>query len=210
MNDLVSNLLKGTDYTYFIKNDGTHIFIDQKSNTLRVSPKGLVEYEQKQDDSLDNQELNFRQALGAVVDMIEKIRGVGTLYINNFYKNQEEYHFEFSDAVSGIQIMQPDAQNLNQLAGSLKAIVNKDHIQLEWSAFKTKSPGGNYYLSSDHDSIINAIFNSEGSDQVNIKIEEIRIIYYNDGRENDGELPAWLVKYKVNGKDKWITVSSIK
>ena len=42
-----------------------------------------------------------------------------------------------------------------------------------------------------------------------INIEEIKLVYEDNGKNRDGILPTWLVKYEIDGQKKWSTARAV-
>ena len=211
VNKLVQEFFQGGDYAKFTKNDGTHIFIDEKNNTLKVYEDGLIESEYKNDGTLDTENNDFKKALKDALLETEKLGGINSLYLTDIQSEKGKIAFKFNYAINGIPVICYRKDGASQVDSAVEVTVGKDMIKCkrfvpEYKTLENESK----LLSSDHDSIINAIFENIGSNESKIDIEDISLVYIANGENGVAKLPAWLVRYKVNDKRVWITVNATK
>ncbi len=209
-NQLADKFLDGGDYTYFIKSDGTHLFIDEKNNTLKVYPDGFVEFEFSDPEIANTWETDFKAALREVFNSVNRIGNNHDYYLTDFISENGNYTFKLNYAVNGIPVVFNREGKLPAADSAIEVTLEKGQIRYRWFALGYKVLDKEYGLSSDHDSIINAIFVNEHSTDIRLTIEDIRLVYESVAGVSASGLPVWLVQYRANGESKRITVDAVR
>ncbi len=210
INQLAHKFLNGGDYTYFIKSDGTHLFIDERNNTLKVYSDGLVEFEYSDSEFANTWDADFKTVLREVFNSVDKIGANYEYFLTDFTNESGRYTFKLNYAVDGIPVVFNRAGRLPEADSAVEVILEKGQIRHRWFALGYEVLETEYGLSSDHDSIINAIFANEHSTDIRLNIEDIRLVYQSFAGVPASRLPVWLVHYKANGEKKSITVDAVK
>lgn len=205
--ELVEKFFEGKDYSKFIKKDGTYIFIDENNNTLRICADGAFEFEQSQEDKTD---FGFKKAINSAFSTIEKYGGVKNLFISGIEVSGKQIIFRFDYAVNGIPINCSRGKNSLQKESAVEITITPEQLKYKRFCHEYKSLEGENDFSSDHDSIINAVFENAGEVKGNIEIKNIRLEYIPDQQEKHNNLPVWVVNFETNGKTKIITVDAAK
>ena len=205
---LVDKTFGGTDYSKFIKNDGTHIFIDEKNNTLKIYSNGITELEYANSSDLGQQEIGFESALKTAIMTIEQFASCNNLYITDIKNVNGEFQFKFDYIIDGIPVVFGNADNPAESA--IQIDINKNYYKFKGFAIGFKTLDGNNKLSSDHDSIINSIFEDAGTNAKNINVRSIVLAYRTTMGGESKRLPVWVVKYNADNAEKIITVKAVK
>lgn len=214
VNEIAGKVFDGRDYTYFIKSDGAHIFIDERNNTLKISPDGLVEFETTDSELINPEEFNLSGVLKMALSMTEKImadkfNGMDTLYISEMSKEKGQYIIKMNYTIDGIPIECSRQGRLPEVNSPIEILASKDQIKFRLMALDYRVLEGGVKLSSDHDSIVNAIFAEENSTK-SIHIDNIKLVYEYDGENMAAKLPVWMVSYQSGDKSKKIPVEAVK
>ena len=208
INKLVEKIFEGTDFSKFIKNDGTHIFIDEKNNTLKVYPNGFVELEYMKDEGINSQETDFESAVKIAIATTEKFGGSNKLYIADEQGSKGQYQFKFDYIINGVPVVFSKAGKPSEISSAIVVTINKEQLKFQGFILNFKVLESEQKFSSDHDSIINAVFEDAGKNAKKISINDIKLAYKLNSGEKATELPVWLVKYKVDEKEKLIMVKA--
>ena len=194
INDLTKMFFGGGEYTYFIKRDGTHIFIDEKNNTLRVYSDGLIEFESSDSDLISNEDVDFENALRAAITATERYYGINSLYLTDIQESKGKFTFKFNYTINGIPVVCSRPGREPPMDSAAEVVVSKGQLTYKRFVSQYNVLQEEYKLSSDHDSIIDEVFMKDIIKE-KINIEEIKLVYEDNGKNRDGILPTWLVKY---------------
>jgi len=204
--ELVNKFFEGRDYAKFIKKDGSFIFIDENNNTLRIFADGSFEFELSQQDN----NFGFKQAMNLALSTVEKYGGLQNLFVSKIERSEKQASFRFDYNVNGIPVDCSSGKDLLQKESAVEVIITPEQIKYKRHCQNFKVLQGEYPFSSDHDSIINAVFESAGVVKGNIEIKDIRLEYRITEQSKNNNLPVWFVSFSANGKTKNITVEAAK
>ncbi len=212
IDNLVNKFFQGADYAKFIKNDGTHIFIDERNNTLKIYSDGMVEFELREDSILNREDAGFESALRTTLTTTEKYGGIGSLYLTGMSIEKGEYVFQFNYTVEGIPVVCSRMNENPPVNGAVEVMIGNGLIRYKRLLSEPKALEEEYRFLSNHDSIsiINSIVENVGSNKSNIHIEDIRLVYRVAEGGGTTLYPVWLVKYQVDGRKAWKTIDAAK
>lgn len=208
VDEYVQKFFAGLEYSKFIKEDGTHICIDEKNNTVKVYPEGLIEYEAKDQESVEN--MGFKEAFDVALNTAEKFGDLDNLFLSAYLVKKQEWSFSFNYAVEGSVIKHKQVNNLPYIDNSIEIIVRDGYINYRRFYQKHEIKEREYNFSSDHDSILNAVFEKAGSNKAKIQINSVELVYIPSVPSNKPVLPVWQVKFDTNGKGMVILVEAGK
>ncbi|MGE5474009.1 MAG: two-component system activity regulator YycH [Ignavibacteriales bacterium] len=205
--EMVNKFFSGRDYSKFVKKDGANIFIDENNDTLRIFSDGSFEFELSQEN---NDSFDFKQAMNLALSYVEKYGGLENLFVSDIERSEKQAAFRFDYAVNGIPVDCSRGKNSLKEESAVEVAVSPELVKYKRCSKKFKLLEGEYAFSSDHDSIINAIFENAGVVKGNIEIREIKLEYKSADQYQHRNLPVWRVSFVANGSEKSITVEAAK
>jgi len=207
IDELVIKFFGGSDYSKFIKKDGSYIFIDENNNMLRIFADGYFEFELSQQENTD---FGIKQTMNQALSTVEKFGGLENLYISDIKMLEKQATFRFDYAVNGVLVDCSRKEDSLEKESAVEVVITPEQIKYKrcWQNFKLLS--GEYDFSSDHDSIINAVFEKAGVVKGNIEIKDIKLEYNIAEQSKNNNLPVWFVSFFANGNEHNITVDAAK
>lgn len=205
--EMVNKFFEGRDYSKFVKKDGSYTYIDENNNTLKIYADGSYEFELLQKD---NTNLDFKQAMNQALTNVEKFGGLESLFVSDIERSEKQAVFRFDYAVNGIPVDCSRTKDSLQNDSAVEVLITPEQVKYKRCCKKINILEGEYTFSSDHDSIINAIFESAGVVKGNIEIKDIKLEYKPAEQAQNNNLPVWLVSYIANGNEENITVQAAK
>lgn len=209
INNLAEEFFQGRDYAKFIKNDGTYIFIDEKNNTLKIYPDGLMEFETGEGTEIKNDDVGFSDALRTALNMVERFGGLDTLYLTGFYASKGQYVFKLDYAIDGVPVVTSRGGKIPGVENAVEISVGKGKIRFKRFTPEFKSVN-EYDFSIGSENLIDLIYEKIGSTNTNINIQDIKLVYRTDLEKQSVNFPVWLVRYEINGRKMQMDINLSK
>lgn len=198
---IVNKFFNQNDAAKFVGNDGSHIYVDDNKNILKITSEGLTEFDAKSIKNT-NEVIKPADALNKSLNFIEKHGGIKDIYLVNAQITPNNCKFYFGMSIKGIPVALPNPYS--------KVIIEIEVNNLGVTYFKRyltnyDEVDTNTYVSTDIVRVIDTLFTNIKEGQTAI-VKDLYLGYVVENNKQDK--PYWVLTYSINGKEHVINIST--
>lgn len=198
MNRFIIDIFSNTDFTKFVTNDESNIFINDDKSSIKFEKNGVVEYinNSKLEGEVTSANKNFNTAM----KFINNMRVYENVYLLSAKQEDELYTFKFSVAYDGVMVALKNPIIDDEMYSIIEIQVKEDSVRY----FKGKlldiqlNNNSTYVSSFTHNILDNILRNVDNGGRVKVSFLEMLYIIDTPGTY----YPNWVVKYNEKKSDE--------